>query len=53
MIAKKAKMVYGIEIIKPATENANKLADTVICLPLHAELTEADMERILNLIIKK
>lgn len=27
MIAKKAKMVYGIEIIKPATENANKLAD--------------------------
>lgn len=32
--------------------NANKLADTVICLPLHAELTEADVERILNLIIK-
>ena len=32
---------------------ANKLADTVICLPLHAELTEADVERILNLIIKK
>ena len=33
--------------------NANKLADTVICLPLHAELTEADVERILNIILKK
>ena len=32
--------------------NANKLADTVICLPLHAELTEADVERILNCIVK-
>jgi dTDP-4-amino-4,6-dideoxygalactose transaminase len=31
---------------------ANKLADTVICLPLHAELTEADVERILNCIVK-
>ena len=32
--------------------NAHKMADTVICLPMHHELTEGDMERILNLIVK-
>ena len=42
-----------ISASKENLPNANKLADTVICLPLHAELTEADVERILNLIIKK
>ena len=42
-----------ISASKENLPNANKLADTVICLPLHAELTETDVERILNLIIKK
>lgn len=28
--------------------NAHKMADTVICLPMHHELSEGDMERILN-----
>lgn len=32
--------------------NAHKMADTVICLPMHHELSEGDMERILNLIVK-
>lgn len=32
--------------------NANKLADTVICLPMHAELTEGEVNRILNYIIR-
>lgn len=32
--------------------NAHKMADTVICLPMHHELSEGDMERILNLILK-
>ena len=32
--------------------NAHKMADTVICLPMHHELSEGDMERILKLIIK-
>ena len=32
--------------------NAHKMADTVICLPMHHELSEWDMERILNLITK-
>ena len=32
--------------------NAHKMADTVICLPMHHELSEEDMERILKLIIK-
>ncbi len=42
-----------ISASKENLPNANKLADTVICLPLHAELAEADVERILNIIIKK
>ena len=32
--------------------NAHKMADTVICLPMHHELNEGDMERILELIVK-
>ena len=32
--------------------NAHKMADTVICLPMHHELSEGDMDRILNLIIR-
>lgn len=32
--------------------NAHKMADTVICLPMHHELSEVDIERILKLIIK-
>lgn len=31
--------------------NAHKIADTVICLPMHHELSGGDMERILNLIV--
>lgn len=32
--------------------NAHKMADTVICLPMHHELSEEDMHRILKLIVK-
>ena len=32
--------------------NAHKMADTVICLPMHHELSEGDVERILELIVK-
>lgn len=32
--------------------NAHKMADTVICLPMHHELSEGDVERILKLIVK-
>ena len=32
--------------------HAYKMADTVICLPMHHELSEGDMERILKLIVK-
>ena len=32
--------------------NATRRADTVICLPMHHELTDADLSRILSLIIK-
>ncbi len=33
--------------------NAHKLADTVICLPIHHELSEEDLNRIIDLVIKK
>lgn len=32
--------------------NAHKMADSVICLPMHHELSDEDMERILKLIVK-
>lgn len=32
--------------------NAHKMANTVICLPMHHELSEGDIERILKLIVK-
>ena len=32
---------------------ANKMADSVLCLPIHHLLTENDLERIVSLIIKK
>ena len=31
--------------------NAHKMADSVICLPMHHELSEGDIERILNIIL--
>ena len=33
--------------------NATRMADTVICLPMHHELTDADLSRILDIIINK
>lgn len=32
--------------------NAHKMADSVICLPMHHELSDVDVERVLNLIVK-
>ena len=43
----------GLEFArKENLPNAHKMADTVICLPMHHELSEGDMERILKLIVK-
>jgi dTDP-4-amino-4,6-dideoxygalactose transaminase len=33
--------------------NANKLADTVICLPMHAVLTESEVDKIISIIKNK
>ena len=32
--------------------NAHKMSDSVVCLPMHHELSECDLERILKLIVK-
>jgi dTDP-4-amino-4,6-dideoxygalactose transaminase len=43
----------GLESAKPSNlPVATKAANTVICLPMHHELSEEDVERILNLIKK-
>ena len=43
----------GLESAKPELlPNAHKMADTVICLPMHHALTESDIERVLKQIIK-
>ena len=43
----------GLESARPENlPNAHKMADSVICLPMHHELSQEDIERILNLIIK-
>lgn len=44
----------GLESADPANlKNAHKMADSVICLPMHHELSQEDIDRTLNLIIKK
>ena len=32
--------------------NATRMADTVICLPIHHELTPADQQRVLDVVVK-
>lgn len=41
----------GLESANPANlQNAHKMADSVICLPMHHELSEEDLNRIINLV---
>ena len=43
----------GLPSAVPANlPNAHKMADSVICLPMHHELQEIDIERILKLVVK-
>lgn len=43
----------GLESANPANlPNAYKMAASVLCLPMHHELSEEDVKRILNIIIK-
>lgn len=43
----------GLESSRPENlPNAHKMADSVICLPMHHELSEEDISRILNLVQK-
>ena len=32
--------------------NAHAMADSVICLPMHHELNDMDIERVINIILK-
>ena len=44
----------GLESANPKNlPNAHKMADSVLCLPMHHELSDEDIERTLNLIISK
>ena len=44
----------GLESANPANlPNAHKMADSVLCLPMHHELSDEDIERTLDLIKKK
>lgn len=44
----------GLESANPANlPNAHKMADSVLCLPMHHMLNDEDLQRILDLIIKK
>ena len=43
----------GLESADPKNlPNAHKMADSVLCLPMHHELSEEDIQRILNCIVK-
>ena len=43
----------GLEAADPKNlPNAHRMADSVLCLPMHHELSEEDICRILNLIVK-
>lgn len=42
----------GLESANPANlQNAHNMADSVICLPMHHELSEEDIQRVLKLIL--
>lgn len=44
----------GLDSAKPENlPNAHKMANTVICLPMHHSLSEGDLERVINSIIIK
>lgn len=44
----------GLESARPENlPNAHKMADSVICLPMHHKLSEEDLNRIIDLVIKK
>lgn len=44
----------GLDSSNPANlPNAYKMADSVICLPMHHELTDNDIQRTLDLLLKK
>ena len=43
----------GLESANPANlPNAHKMADSVLCLPMHHELSDEDLERVLSFFIK-
>lgn len=43
----------GLESARPENlPNAHRMADSVLCLPMHHELSDRDVERILTIIIK-
>ncbi len=43
----------GLESADPANlPNAHKMAESVLCLPMHHALSESDVERVLDLIVK-
>ncbi len=43
----------GLESAKPENlPNAHKMADTVICLPMHHALSEEDIEKVINIIVR-
>jgi dTDP-4-amino-4,6-dideoxygalactose transaminase len=43
----------GLESAKPENlPNAHKMADEVICLPMHHALSEEDLNRIIDVIVK-
>lgn len=43
----------GLESARPENlPNAHKMADSVLCLPMHHALSDGDLERILSLIVK-
>lgn len=44
----------GLESADPNNlPNAHRMADSVLCLPMHHELSEEDLERVLGIIVKK
>lgn len=44
---------HGLESANPSNlPNAHKMSDSVLCLPMHHELSDNDIQRILDLIVK-
>ena len=52
MAQKKLMLLGGLRYLLSVKRAAHKMGNSVICLPMHHALTEDDLERVLDCVVK-